>query len=486
MLPVIAMKPTACILLIALVLHLPGAIGCGQEPSPSPSPDAAIQALPDERTKDPFPKDYPIFDPEPISDWNMSGEESRFVGLLAANRELIWQLEDYDSGQVAREFDLRMEQETDIHLKLVYAWIAAKRSSERGKVFILSCRKLTDYEPVRSTLSALAHLPGDTNAPEWVIDEMIASLLDDRPVTKSDDPYRGRGGPYTISELADEHEAISHGLGSIKCRRAVPALIELAEKTDGGRGPVWALGEIGDPRAVPVLMKFLRARTEHGEFDPFRGELVEALGKLKVTEAVPILLEETPLYGDTIKALGRIGDARAIPALRAIVALKGAGPRDREVMNQPQYDPRRYAEAVFALDRLEPGAWIPSLIGVLEDQLFSEHCRWDAVNHLIGSGDQRAIGPLVETIKTDPKILVVKVAIHALSCFPREESVTGLIECFDVDFTKKTNGKVFHNFPPEKFMQNIARSLQRLTGQDFGPDKERWQRWWDAQEHKVP
>ncbi|WNG55389.1 HEAT repeat domain-containing protein [Archangium gephyra] len=78
-----------------------------------------------------------------------------------------------------------------------------------------------------------------------------------------------------------------------------------------------ALGEIGDPKAVPMLMKLLKARDNYT-----RIEAVEALGRMRVKEAVEPLMAlatdesvELFLNKKAIEALGRIGDARAVPTL---------------------------------------------------------------------------------------------------------------------------------------------------------------------------
>jgi HEAT repeat protein len=88
-----------------------------------------------------------------------------------------------------------------------------------------------------------------------------------------------------------------------------------------------ALGEIGDPRAVPVLMKLLKARDNYT-----RIEAVEALGRMRVKEAVEPLMQlatdegaEPFLNKKAIEALGRIGDARAVPALLRMLTKERQG-----------------------------------------------------------------------------------------------------------------------------------------------------------------
>jgi hypothetical protein len=52
-----------------------------------------------------------------------------------------------------------------------------------------------------------------------------------------------------------------------------------------------------------------------------------------------------------------------------------------------------------------------------------------------------------------------------------------LIECFDVDFKDADLGKG-ETATPATYHNRIAHSLQAITGQDFGADKQQWLKWW--------
>src|SRR5262249_58727815 len=78
-----------------------------------------------------------------------------------------------------------------------------------------------------------------------------------------------------------------------------------------------ALGRIGDPSAIPPLLRLLASR------DPYtRIEAISALGSLKAKEAVEPLIEITAdehvepfILNKAIQTLGDIGDPRAVAAL---------------------------------------------------------------------------------------------------------------------------------------------------------------------------
>jgi HEAT repeat protein len=79
-----------------------------------------------------------------------------------------------------------------------------------------------------------------------------------------------------------------------------------------------ALGESGDPSAVPALME----RLERDPQPDIRWQAARALGSLRAPSAVPALIAalhdaDPTLRGCAAAALGAIGDRRALHALRA-------------------------------------------------------------------------------------------------------------------------------------------------------------------------
>jgi HEAT repeat protein len=120
---------------------------------------------------------------------------------------------------------------------------------------------------------------------------------------------------------------------------AVPALIGAFEK----KGPLFrknvvadALGKIGDRRAVPALLEFLRQERERSRSGGFynAGAAERALGMLKAQEAKPILIES---LGDsrnndkaaTASALARLGGSDAVDALIKALKQERKGPASR-------------------------------------------------------------------------------------------------------------------------------------------------------------
>ncbi|MEA2251180.1 MAG: hypothetical protein QOG70_1422 [Solirubrobacteraceae bacterium] len=191
------------------------------------------------------------------------------------------------------------------------------------------------------------------------------------------------GDPPRVEALVRELNAADDGvrdraaraLGDLRDPRAIPALAEAVSR-DGTavRGAVWALtqfdderlvaplvaalshsdataralaagklAELGDPEAVPALVRALRADDDAH----VREEAARALGRLGEAAALePLLAALRDDPGDHVReeaatALGALGDQRADPALRGAV-------EDRHVMVR--------RAATDALSRLGAGA----------------------------------------------------------------------------------------------------------------------------------
>ena len=116
---------------------------------------------------------------------------------------------------------------------------------------------------------------------------VIAAILKDR----SDRP-EGQGqasvssdGRYHVAQQirADRYYAVIL-FGNLKDPRAVPILAPLLHDSEVKYGVPWALGEIGDPRAIEPLITAL------GDDDPsIRVFAIQALEKLDAKEALPRL-----------------------------------------------------------------------------------------------------------------------------------------------------------------------------------------------------
>ncbi len=136
--------------------------------------------------------------------------------------------------------------------------------------------------------------------------------------------------PHMISELKNgdpiKREEATHALGESHDLRALGPLLEvLQNRTEDGQvrmSAAMALGSLGDRAAAEPLIEFVKVDMEKRTGIIASG--IGALGELKDPRAVPILLEalnnraEDWLYREmAARALGNIGDRRAVDDLIA-------------------------------------------------------------------------------------------------------------------------------------------------------------------------
>lgn len=132
---------------------------------------------------------------------------------------------------------------------------------------------------------------------------------------------------------------------------------------------------------------------------------------------------------------------------------------------------RRFIEA-------EHGDPIPKCVELISAAKAAGQARSEelnlAFNFLEESSDRRAAPVLLEVIKRGGRPAYH--AIVALRHYRYKIVLPGLIDCLAVNFQETQMIK--WRLTPEQFREEIASSLQILTGESFGPDKEQWQKWW--------
>lgn len=89
--------------------------------------------------------------------------------------------------------------------------------------------------------------------------------------------------PTAQQTRADRYYAV-HVLGTLRDKRALRILLPLLGDQDIDYKVAWALGEIGDPSAIPALITALRAPSAHA-----RVSVVDALSTLRAIDAIPAL-----------------------------------------------------------------------------------------------------------------------------------------------------------------------------------------------------
>jgi len=284
-----------------------------------------------------------------------------------------------------------------------------------------------DYSGVRSLA---AEALGEIGKKEAV--EPLINLLQDEEqnvcanaaeaLGKIGSPKAGEPLVKALKEVkAGYRRYIVDALATIRYTPAVGSLIDLLKNDpteDNRRRAAFALGEIGDARAVEPLIAAVRTDRTNVRIGAAR-----ALGDLKDPRAIEALIEA--LIDDwgfehvAAKALGKIGDPRAIEPLIAAITRKD------------KYSNLRSA-AAEALDLIEP-AWRNSplagkaasqCIAALKDKdpRIREAAAWE-LRHF---EDPRSLEPLVAALK-DENAEIRKATAYALGDLKSPKAASPLI-----------------------------------------------------------
>ncbi len=196
-------------------------------------------------------------------------------------------------------------------------------------------------------------------AGDKAIEPLMAALEDDDPVTA-------------------EHAA--GALGNLKTARAVEALMAALER----KGfpiyvGVWALGEIGDERAIPVLVRHL-GHKDLG-IAKYAVKALVKFGPRSIQASIAALDDPNPRARHyAVRVLGQSGSSEAAAAIRgrfanldrevAVWALGKLGDRESLPLIEPEVnhaDWRIRLAAVQALAMLQDPRGLPALRGKLDD-----------------------------------------------------------------------------------------------------------------------
>ncbi len=151
-----------------------------------------------------------------------------------------------------------------------------------------------------------------------------------------------------IALLVDEDPEAQHvaacALGRLNAHQAVSALTALAGDSDAApfarMGAVWALGELGDKRAVAQLLAVVQdARRGEWNYTSVGVYAVEALGKINDPESIPVL-----------EAAREIDDRHLREQLTRTLEQMRSGPDAPFFDTQELFQGRRFPSVVVAMD----------------------------------------------------------------------------------------------------------------------------------------
>ncbi len=149
--------------------------------------------------------------------------------------------------------------------------------------------------------------------------DVIVAILGDRSERRAVHQISSVGLPSVEGQIREDRYYAAHLLGDLKDPRAVPILVPLLNDTEVNYIVPWSLGQIGDGSAIQPLMQTL------SDSNPsMRVLAIYALVELKATEALPRLRQ---LLGDNERSNFDKSESVAEAARDAIAKLQAEPPR---------------------------------------------------------------------------------------------------------------------------------------------------------------
>lgn len=301
---------------------------------------------------------------------------------------------------------------------------------------------------------------------------------------------------------------ICNFLGHRREKRAVEALIRHLERDTKNPSAAFALGQIGDIRAVPVLLRMLKEKSGYDLSE------ADALAALNCQEAVPVLGERlveisTPDDDKLKEDFRQIHANRILDALLKLRNPKAAVPIRTYLQKNSNPSVRPNIERVLIqLESVEP---VPQLIRMLESagvgaaQDPGATARIGPTSHFLQhGGDEHYQATLIQDLSTYTSPLVtgklVEVARSSESAFLRREAIFGLGRSSAPESLEKLASLLNITFPENlrttwgwksapqsvdaELKRAILQALKHRTGQDLGPSHEKWERWLSTREQR--
>jgi HEAT repeat protein len=277
----------------------------------------------------------------------------------------------------------------------------------------------------------------------------------------------------------------------------------------------WALGEIGDKRAVEPLIAVLG-----NDNWSIRNSAVLALNKLKDKRAVmPIISllndENNSVRWESAKALGEFGDARAVEPLigalkdkeirvrkSASMALsKFNNPHTIELLIVALEDKDMRVAVAETLGLVGDGRAVEILINIINDKDTDILVLNSAIDAMGSLGDPRALELLISMLK-DENIRIKKSAALSLGKIGDIRAIDPLIAALKDSDIKKTAEDALWNIKSPATIESlinvmsesnkdvlfnlgISDVLRRLTGRNIGYEKKKWITWWKENKEKY-
>jgi HEAT repeat protein len=402
------------------------------------------------------------------------GQEPIQQYIWVNNQEALLSIFKLDSELVRREMIRRVSDETyPLRLRNLAAAVLMVRNENAGRDHFK--RQLETLATSNVDVYWLIGWYGqygnrETNEnPDmyWAEDLMINALQDRRTLSRDEIcrcNYIEEQKLVEVRELAVTVGNFPAVLARMKSQKALPVLLSLIKENDPYvNDVVEVLGKFGDRTVEPLLMQILK------KGDNRFGAAVQAAVDLRMKSIVPLLLQRLHRDDSVYYGLNELADASILPVLR------------RKLPALKSYE---RASARLLILKLQREDAVPELLRLLRDPKFLG--RSDVIFRLEELKDNRATKDLTEVLCHDVDAPLRTFALLALAAIRTPDSMEGLIQGLDADYSNVQRMKLGPDYDYKKeFQKRIAEALKEITGKDFGADSNEWRKWLAANKDAI-
>lgn len=267
--------------------------------------------------------------------------------------------------------------------------------------------------------------------------------------------------PLEVRNMAVGVGEFPEALAKMQSKAGLPVVLQyLKESPHGYHGrTLFSIGDFGDTSVEPWLLE--RLITSKGIVN---SSVARSLGKLKSKRALPILLKHLDNVG-TYSYLSQVEDPQLLPALKQAAPSLKSTPRHEALMLIIKLEGAKE-------DRLD------KLLAVVQEFPDKNY----ALYEIRKLKDPRACDFAVTMLTSSKDIFKRHCAIQILEGINTRQAQIALINALDIDFQllvhQKSKDRHYIN---QDYHNKIAKSLQKMTGQDFGLDQKKWKAWMATQ-----
>lgn len=347
-------------------------------------------------------------------------------------------------------------------------------SNKQARDFVLAQIESDNLRHRYNAAEVVRMYVGRDTKNEWGIEVLVNMLADgslDGSGVKSSPP-----GDYPLGDCHDimvtPLDSICWNLGFMKEQSAVPALISVLQRRPATSGAAFALGEIGDPKGIPALMKVLEDNTGYEDRE------VIAIGKLKHKPAVPLLVARLGNPRTKFGGMDVTETEKILTALLLISDQRAIEPIENYIAEDSHPD-RSKATARRVLVQLKSDDPVAALLELLETESYEPE-RSDIVFDLAKFPEPRVIERLSNMAKTSDSAFMRREAIFALTQIKSRESLLVLASLLESSWPEDLKAEWGWKLIPDfqvYFPETLQGCLKRCTEQDFGDDQSKWIDW---------